>query len=149
MLYLFDHTKKSPLVRGTIDMNSYLEYDTGEQNKLDDMDDNMDFSFSLFTQEEYQDHNKMKSCNFLKQVEDNDHSPYHQLIGGFQDVVNVITSQDEVEEVSLFFTSFISRKIAAMGNHNQDKGNAVLFGENLALTRRIERRKKFKYELRR
>ena len=75
-------------------------------------------------------------------------SAYHHLKDGFEEVIEKITSQKDIDDINMFFTTFVNQKIKALGRHTQDKGDTVLFGENICSGNKIAKRRKFAHELR-
>ena len=47
-----------------------------------------------------------------------------------------------------FLLLFVNQKIKASGRHTEDKGDTVLFGDNIWSGNKIAKRRKFAHELR-
>ena len=102
--------------------------------------------FSLLSQEEFQGSEtyffpEQRVCH-----KSNDNSPYHHVIDGFEKMLDMTKTKEDIEEINFFFSSFVNKRISQRKSHHQEKGTTVLFGENLKNGAKIVKRHKFLYE---
>jgi hypothetical protein len=103
--------------------------------------------FSLFSQEEFQE---TEMCEVRDQGinshKSNDNRPYHSIVDGLEKVLNLATTKEDVDEINMFFSNFVNKRIAQRNRHTQKVGDVVLYGENLKNGYKIDHRHKFFYE---
>jgi hypothetical protein len=102
--------------------------------------------FSLLSQEEYQESSSFLSIGKKRKHKDDDESPYHKTIEGYEKALDMVNCSADVETINMFFTNFVNQRISERKRHTQTVGKTVLFGENLKIGARIESRNKFLYE---
>jgi hypothetical protein len=55
-------------------------------------------------------------------------------------------TQEDIDEINMFFGNFVNKKVAEKRRHNLHLGTTVIFGENLKIGAKIEKRHKFLHE---
>jgi hypothetical protein len=75
-----------------------------------------------------------------------ENSPYHQVIDGFEKMLDMTESKDDIDEIITFFTNFVNKRIAERNRTHPFTGATLLFGENLKKGTRIEKRHPFLFE---
>ena len=103
-------------------------------------------SFSLFTQEIYEDNTTLTSEVNKKHQRLNDSSAYHQTYSAYEAALSMSNNQETIEKLRLLLVKFVHNEIAMSGKHSQSKGDTVLYGENLSKSNRTAKRHKFVYE---
>ena len=146
MLKIMELSKKKPMLVGKISVKTYIEFDIDQYYGGIEM--SCDKNFSSVTQEEFQNNLFLNNACTIQNQKDEDGSAYYKLKDGFEEVIENITSQKDIDDINMFFTTFVNQKIKASGRHTEDKGDTVLFGENLCSGNKIAKSRKFAYELR-
>ena len=103
-------------------------------------------TFSLFTQELYEDNTTLTSEVNKKNQRLNESSAYHQTYSAYEAALSMSNNQETIEKLRLLLVKFVHNEIAISGKHTQSKGDTVLYGENLMKANRTAKRHKFLYE---
>ena len=102
--------------------------------------------FSFLSQEEFQESDMYMLPNKKICHKSDDRSPYHQVIDGFEKTLDMAKTQEDIDEINMFFGNFVNKKVAEKRRHNLHLGTTVIFGENLKIGAQIEKRHKFLHE---
>jgi hypothetical protein len=104
--------------------------------------------FSFLSQEEFQESDMYMLPNKKICHQSDDSSPYryHQVIDGYEKTLDMANTQEDIDEINLFFTNFVNKRIAEKRRHSQQLGTTAIFGENLKMGAKIEKRHRFLYE---
>ena len=102
--------------------------------------------FSILSQEEFQESDIYMFPNKRISHRDDESSVYHQVIDGFEKTLDMAKTPHDIDEINTFFENFVNKRISRSNRHNQKTGSTVLFGENLKVGTRIEKRREFLYE---
>jgi hypothetical protein len=144
MIYLVERSEIEPVqsISTCIDDYQNIELKTNKLAQEDLLGD-----FSLFSQEEFQETEMfVVPDQTLNAHKSNDDSPYHSIVDGLEKVLNLSTTKEDVDEINMFFSNFVNKRIAQRNRHTQNVGDVVLYGENLKNGYKIESRYKFLYE---
>ena len=142
MKIVHEQSKKKPFLKNSVGVNDFRMYEfvaTEETNLTND-------SFSLFTQEIYEDNTTLTSEVKKKHQRLNDSSAYHQTYSAYEAAFSMSNDQETIEKLRLLLVKFVHNEIAISGKHSQSKGEIVLYGENLSNSNRTAKRHKFLYE---
>ena len=142
MIFIHERSKKKPFLKNLVGVNDIRMYEfvaTEETNLTND-------SFSLFTQEIYEDNTALTSEVNKKHQRLNDSSAYHQTYSAYEAALSMSNNQETIEKLRLLLVKFVHNEIAISGKHSQSKGEIVLYGENLSNSNRTAKRHKFLYE---
>ena len=61
-------------------------------------------------------------------------------------MLDMTKSKEDIDEINMFFTNFVNKRIAERNRTHSLTGNTLLFGENLKKGTCIEKRHPFVYE---
>ena len=143
MLHVKDESGKKPVTSTSTSLDMYSSTTPVVTNLV-----NCDLlgDFSLLSQEEFQECESLVPLSKRICHKDDESSAYHQTNDGFEKALDMVTTKEDVDEINMFFFNFVNKRIAARKRHNQTVGDTVLFGENLKIGTKIEKRHKFLYE---
>ena len=142
MKFVHEQSKKKPFLKNSVGVNDFRMYEfvaTEETNLTND-------TFSLFTQELYEDNTTLTSEVNKKNQRLNESSAYHQTYSAYEAALSMSNNQETIEKLRLLLVKFVHNEIAISGKHTQSKGDTVLYGENLMKANRTAKRHKFLYE---
>ena len=143
MLHVKKNSKKKPITSTSTCLRTF---GTENRSEMDTSTCDLLGDFSLLSQEEFQECESLFPLSNKKCHKDDERSPYHQTNDGFEKALDMATNQDDIDEINMFFTNFVNKRIASRKRHSQSVGDTVLFGENLKKGTKIEQRHKFFYE---
>ena len=143
MCFVKNRSMLDPVKSTSISLEGYIEEKSPAAGIIDG---DLLGEFSFFSQEEFQESDVYEMPYKRVCHKSDDKSPYHQVIDGFEKSLDMAKTQEDIDEINMFFTNFVNKRIAQRSRHNQEKGCTVLFGENLKLGAKIETRHKFLWE---
>ena len=143
MLHVKNESKKKPI---TSTSTCHTTYSTDSRSEMDISSCDLLGDFSLLSQEEFQECDSIVPFSNKRCHKDDEKSPYHQTNDGFEKALDMATSQEDIDEINMFFMNFVNKRICVRKNHSQSVGKTVLFGENLKKGTKIESRHEFFYE---
>ena len=102
-------SKKKPILVGRISVKAYIEFDIDQYYGGIEMP--CDENFSSVTQEEFQNNLFLNNACTIQNEKDKGGSAYHQLKNVFEEVIENITSQKDIDDINLFSTTFVNQKL--------------------------------------
>ena len=143
VLYVKDKSIDEPVQSTFTSMREFNSCDSVQTTRIDG---DILGEFSLFSQEEFQESDMYILPNKRICHKSDDNSPYHQVIDGFERMLDITKNKEDIDEINMFFTNFVNKRIAERNINHRNKGNTLLFGENLKQGARIDKRYPFFYE---
>ena len=135
MKFVHEQSKKKPFLKYSVGVNDFRMYEfvaTEETNLTND-------SFSLFTQEIYEDNTTLTSEGNKKKQRLNDTSAYHQTYSAYKAALSMSNDQETIENWDCYLSNLYIMRLLYQESTVNQRGR-------LSKSNRTAKRHKFLYE---